>query len=72
MSSDDQKNYEGILQTVNSKGSPSFRQAYAYGLGMILNLNQDYLEIMNPFDEDFKKPEYLHLVVSSEISKEDQ
>lgn len=38
---------------------------------MMLDFNQDYLEQVDLFDPEFKKPEYLHLMISTDNPKLD-
>ena len=64
---DKHRNYVDTLRKVTQpKGPSNFRQAYAYGVGMMLNYAVQYIEEADLFDENFKKPEFLHIVLCGE------
>ena len=63
---DQSNSFSAVLTNVNAAGAPVFKQAYAYGLGMILNFNQEYIARSDLESLEFRKPEYLHLVFATE------
>ena len=60
---DQNKKYSEFLKEIEPAGKSNFKLAYAYGLGMLLDLNNEYIDNADTND---KKPEYLHLVLSSD------
>ena len=63
---DGSRNYDELLRKVEPGGNNNFNQAYAFGLGMIMDFNYQYVHNFPDYeiDEDFKMPEYLHFVIT--------
>lgn len=55
-----------MLKSVKPSGPSHFREAYAYGMGMMLDYNSQYIHFSDVLAKNFYKPEYLHLVIGSE------
>ena len=64
----DSKEFKPLLDSVNPYGKPCFNQAYACGMGQILNLLKEYK------DEGVAKRnvEFLHLIIASEYDVDDK
>ena len=60
---DDRIKLKPILSSVNPENLSTLRKAYCYGLGMMLDYNSILLNNRNLG----VNPEYLHLVIASEI-----
>ena len=41
---DDTRLYEGFLRHVEPSGESLFKEAYAYGIGMMLQFNQEFIQ----------------------------
>ena len=41
---DDTRLYEGFLRHVEPSGDSLFKEAYAYGIGMMLQFNQEFIQ----------------------------
>jgi hypothetical protein len=54
------------LETSTPKGKSSFREAYVWGIGMLLNLNSNYMARAANSNEKVLEPQYLHIVIASE------
>jgi len=66
---DKHQSFKYSLIQCNPEGQCLFRQAYAYGIGMLMDFNKTYL---TENAQSAKKPEYIHLVVSAEQEEEKQ
>lgn len=68
---DDSRLYADFLRSITPSGQSKFREAYAYGLGMILQYNKQFIfsQLKDQSIGDLRKPEYLHLVIASEIEE---
>ena len=69
---DDSRSYSDFLRGIEPKGPSSFKLAYAYGLGMILDFNSEYTSEPGIEIDSFKKPQYLHLVLSTDTETLEQ
>ena len=81
---DKHRDYVQIFENVNPSGESSIKEAYAYGIGTMLNFNRNYiyncslqasqysepLEIQNQI-ENIKTPKYLHFVIAADDEQQD-
>ena len=63
---DSDKRYATLLKKFKPGGISNFRQAYAYGIGLMLDFNKEYIMTHDVNKVNFKEPEYLHIVIGSE------
>lgn len=76
---DKHRDYANLMDQVQPSGESSIKEAYAFGIGMILNFNRYYLynhslkalefnqsSETRDYLENIKCPKYLHFVIGSE------
>lgn len=54
------------MQTIKPEGKSCFREAYNYGLGMLLNFHFNYMARAMGGKDVVQIPQYLHIVLASE------
>ena len=71
---DSRQDITTFLKSISIPSGPSkIKEAYAYGMGLILDFNNTYCEnIQDVHHDQFMNPEYLHLVIASDINESDK
>ena len=58
--------YKTLLDEVHPDGASQFTNAYAYGIGHILNFNEKFVKNAKGNANDLQIPQYLHIVIGTE------
>ena len=53
---DTTRSYSHVMDSVICQGESEFRNAYAYGMGMILHFTEEYISQNEVDTDDFKPP----------------